>query len=69
MTCKGKKCPTKSFTKTGNGNVKLAKFLKKKLRAGTKLTIRVTKEGSIGKQFVLQIRKAKRVKVTISQIA
>ena len=69
VTCKGKKCPTKSFTKTGNGNVKLAKFLKKKLRAGTKLTIRVTKEGSIGKQFVLQIRKAKRVKVTISQIA
>ena len=69
VTCKGKKCPTKSFTKVGNGNVKLAKFLKKKLRAGTKLTIRVTKEGSIGKQFVLQIRKAKRVKVTISQIA
>ena len=69
MTCKGKKCPARSFTKAGGGNVKLATCLKKKLPAGTKLTIRVTKPGSVGKQFVLQIRKGKRVKVTISQIA
>ena len=69
VTCKGKKCPARSFTNAGGGNVKLARFLKKKLRAGTKLTIRVTRPGSVGKQFVLQIRKGKRVRVTISQIA
>ena len=52
-----------------DGTVKLAKFTKKKLRPGTKLTIRVTKPGFIGKQFVILIRKNKAPKLTISQIA
>ena len=46
VTCKGKRCPTRRFTSTRSGNVKLAKFAKKKLRPGTKLTIRVTKPGA-----------------------
>jgi hypothetical protein len=69
VKCKGKKCPAKSFHKKAHGTVKLSKFMKKKLRPGTKLTIRVTKPGFIGKQFVILIRKSKAPKLTISQIA
>lgn len=69
VKCKGKKCPAKSFRKRGHGTVKLAKFTKKKLRPGTRLTIRVTKPGFIGKQFVILIRRNKAPKLTISQIA
>jgi hypothetical protein len=69
VKCKGKKCPAKSFRKKAHGTVKLAKFTRKKLRPGTKLTIRVTKPGMIGKQFVILIRKNKAPKLTISQIA
>jgi hypothetical protein len=69
VTCKGKKCPAKRFTSKRSGNVKLAKFAKKKLRAGTTLTIRVTKPGAIGKQFVITIRRGKVPKLRISQIA
>jgi hypothetical protein len=61
VTCKGKKCPAKH-------SAKLSKFAKKKLRAGTKLTIRVTKPGAIGKQFVIKIRAGKRPTLKISQI-
>jgi hypothetical protein len=68
VTCKGKKCPVRTFSKTRGGNVKLARFMKKKLRAGTTLTIRVTKAGTIGKQFVIRIRKGKAPKVTVVQI-
>ena len=68
VACKGKRCPTRRFTSTRSGNVKLAEFVKKKLRAGTKLTIRVTKPNAIGKQFVIQIRKGKRPKLTVTQI-
>ena len=49
--------------------MKLAKFMKKKLRAGTTLTIRVTKAGTIGKQFVIKIGKGKAPKLTISQFS
>lgn len=69
VKCKGKKCPAKSFHKKAHGTLKLAKFTKKKLRPGTKLTIRVTKPGMIGKQFVILIRKRKAPKLRISQIA
>ena len=68
VTCKGKKCPAKSFKKTRAGNVKLAKFLKKKLRVGTTLTIRVTRAGAIGKQFVIKIRRGKAPRLKITQI-
>ena len=61
VSCKGKKCPAKRTTK-------LSKFAKKKLRVGTKLTIRVTKPSAIGKQFVIKIRAGKRPSVKISQI-
>jgi hypothetical protein len=68
VKCKGKKCP-RAFKKKAKGTVKLSKFTKRKLRPGTKLTIRVTKPNTIGKQFVILIRKNKAPKVTISQIA
>jgi Bacterial Ig domain/Bacterial Ig-like domain len=69
VKCKGKKCPRKSFKTTRKGNVKLSKFAKKKLRAGVTLTIRVTKPGAIGKQFVIKIRAGKRPTLKISQLA
>jgi hypothetical protein len=69
VTCKGKKCPAKRFTSRRKGAIKLKKFTKKKLRAGTKLTIRVTKEGAIGKQFVITIRKGKAPRIKVTQIA
>jgi hypothetical protein len=69
VKCKGRKCPVKSFRSTKAGSVKLARFIKKKLRAGTTLTIRVTKPGTIGKQFVIKIRKGKRPTVKVTQIA
>jgi hypothetical protein len=69
VKCKGAKCPAKSFRRSGRRTVKLAKFTKKKLRRGTKLTIRVTKPGMIGKRFVILIRRNKAPKLTISQIA
>ena len=45
-----------------------SKFVKKKLRAGTRLTIRITKPGAVGKQFVIRIRAGKRPTLKISQI-
>jgi hypothetical protein len=61
VTCKGKKCPAKRSRE-------LSKFAKKKLGVGTNLTIRVTKPGAIGKQFVIKIRSNKRPGLKISQI-
>jgi hypothetical protein len=68
VTCKGKKCPAKRFSSTRKGALKLKKFTKKKLRVGVKLTIRVTKDGAIGKQFVITIRKHKKPTLKITQI-
>jgi hypothetical protein len=68
VTCKGKRCPSRRFTSTRSGSVKLTKFVKKKLRPGTTLTIRVTKPGALGKQFVIKIRKGARPKLTIRQL-
>jgi hypothetical protein len=53
----------------GGGTVKLTKFLKKKLRPGTTLDIRVTKPNTIGERFLIKIRKKKKPTLTISQIA
>jgi len=65
VTCKapkGKKCPTKSFTKkNASGTVSLKKFLKKKLAAGTKVTATVTKPGNfIGAVKIMTIKKKAR---------
>lgn len=69
VTCKGRKCPAKKFTKTGGGTVKLSKFAKKKLAAGTTLDIQVTRAGAIGKRFLIKIRKAKKPTLRISPIS
>jgi hypothetical protein len=67
-TCKpprGKKCPAKRLTKVGARNqVKLSKWVKRKLAPGTKLTVNVTKPGTIGAVKVLTVRKAKRPSIT-----
>jgi hypothetical protein len=69
VTCKGKRCPARRFTsRRKGGTVKLKKFTEKKLRPGTKLTIRVTRDGAIGKQFVITIRRGKAPRLRISQI-
>jgi hypothetical protein len=68
VSCKGKRCPARRFTSRRSGNVKLGRFVKKKLGAGTTLTIRVTKPGAIGKQFVIKFRKGARPKLTIRQL-
>jgi len=70
VTCKapkGKKCPGgKTFTKNNAfGTVNLKKWVKKKLRAGTKLTARVTKAGNfIGAVKILTVRKRKAPSIT-----
>ena len=58
---KGKKCPAKSFTKKNAfGTVKLSKWVKKKLPAGTTLTVTVTKPGAfIGAVKTLKVNKKK----------
>jgi hypothetical protein len=65
-TCafKKKKCPAKArkaFRKRGaRGTVSLKKrFVGVRLRAGTKITVRVTKPGMIGAVKILTVRKAK----------
>jgi hypothetical protein len=69
-TCRvrGKKCPgkaRKAFTKrNARGTVSLNKRYKRiRLRAGTKITVRVTKPGFIGAVKILTVRAAKRPKV------
>ena len=64
---KGKKCPGGStFTKRNAfGTVNLKKWLKKKLLAGTKLTVTVTKAGNfIGAVKIMTVRKKARPKFT-----
>jgi Bacterial Ig-like domain len=69
VRCKGRHCPARSLRKRGHGSVRLAKFIGRRLRVGTRLTIQVTKPGAIGKQFVITIRKARTPRLVISQIA
>jgi hypothetical protein len=74
VTCKTKKkrqqkksCPYKSKTfKTGTKTrLSLLKpFRKRKLPVGTKVTIRITAPGFIGKQFTYTMRKRKKPKLT-----
>ena len=70
VTCKApkkKKCPGgKSFTKrNARGIVSLKKWLRKRLPAGTKLTVTVTKPGNfIGAVKTMTIRKRARPKFT-----
>ena len=58
---KGKKCPAKSFTKKNAfGTVNLSKWVNKKLAAGTRLTVTVTKPGAfIGAVKTLTVAKKK----------
>lgn len=65
VTCKGKRCPLKKYSPKGSGTVKLKKLLKKKLRPGTTLEIRVTKAGFIGKVFSVKIRKGRPISTTL----
>jgi streptogramin lyase len=62
VTCKGKGCPLKSKTykKVKKGSKSLTKlFKKRKLRTGTKVTVRITKAGSVGSSAVLTVGKRK----------
>ncbi len=58
---KGKKCPARSFTKKNAfGTVNLSKWVGKKLAAGTRLTVTVTKPGAfIGAVKTLTVAKKK----------
>jgi hypothetical protein len=58
-TCSGKGCPrTKTFRSTRAGSVSLTPF-RTTLRPGAKITVRVTRPGTIGAVKVLTIRKKK----------
>ncbi|MDA0172041.1 hypothetical protein OJ998_23265 [Solirubrobacter taibaiensis] len=65
VTCAGKGCPSglkgKGFTKTkAFGTVSLAKFIKKSLRAGDKITVTVSKPNAIAAVKVLTVRASKK---------
>jgi len=65
VTCAGKGCPSglkgKGFTKTkAFGTVTLAKFIKKPLKAGDKITVTVTKPNAVGAVKVLTVRAGKK---------
>lgn len=65
VTCAGKGCPSglkgKGFTKTkAFGTVTLAKFIKKPLRAGDKITVTVSKPNAIAAVKVLTVRASKK---------
>jgi len=63
VTCKGKGCPLKSKTykKVKKGSKSLTKLLKKrKLRTGTRLTVRITKTATVGSSAVLTVGKPRK---------
>ena len=65
VTCSGKGCPSglkgKGFTKANAfGTVTLAKFIKKPLRAGNKITVVVSKPNAIAAVKVLTVRASKK---------
>jgi hypothetical protein len=65
VTCKGKGCPSglkdKGFTKTNAfGTVTLAKFIKKSLRKGDKITVVVAKQDAISAVKILTVRASKK---------
>jgi hypothetical protein len=65
VTCKGKGCPKKSFTKkNASGSVSLKPYVKAKLRKGIVLTVSVTKAGAVGMVKTITIRASKAPKIT-----
>jgi hypothetical protein len=68
-TCKGKGCPSglkgKGFTKKNAfGTVTLAKFIKKPLRAGNKITVVVSKPNAINAVKIVTVRSSKKPLIT-----
>lgn len=64
VTCKGK-CPARKFTKrNAPRTLTLKPWLKKPLRAGTVLTVTVTKPGSFGMVKTFTVRANKRPQIT-----
>jgi PKD repeat protein len=61
VTCKGKGCP-KKVSKRGKGRALRFKAFERRLRAGTKLIVRTTKAGFIGRQATFLMRSGKRPK-------
>jgi PKD repeat protein len=61
VICQGKGCPRK-VSKRGNGRPLRFKAFERRLRAGTKLIVRVTKPGFIGRQSTWTMRSGKRPK-------
>jgi hypothetical protein len=55
VACEGRDCPVPAFTARGS-TVRLRRF-ERGLRAGTRLEVRVTKRGFIGKSTVIVIRR------------
>jgi hypothetical protein len=57
VRCSGPSCPRESLART----TKLARLrpFERRLRAGTRLVIRVTRDGFIGKHTVIRIRRGK----------
>jgi hypothetical protein len=64
LTCRGRKCPERSVTITRTGTVKLKPFLKQKLRAGTRLEVRVVKDGFVGVVRVIKVLRGKDPRIT-----
>jgi hypothetical protein len=65
VTCKGRGCPSglrgKGFVKTNAfGTVTLAKFIKKALRTGNRITVVVSKPGAISAVKVVTVRASKK---------
>jgi hypothetical protein len=65
VTCKGKGCPKKVFTKkNARGSVTLKPYVRKSLRKGIVLTVSVTKPGAVGMVKTITIRASKAPKIT-----
>jgi hypothetical protein len=60
-TCRGRGCPSRPFAKAlaRGGRLSLATFVGRRLRPGAVIELRVTKDGAIGKRWVIAIRRAK----------
>jgi large repetitive protein len=60
VICKGKGCPkTKRVSKRGKGRMLRFKAFERRFRAGTKLIVRITKPGFIGRQSTWTMRSGK----------
>ena len=57
LRCRGRSCPAKRWANTA-AVVRVLRF-ERRLRAGTRLTVTVTKAGRIGKHTLIVIRKNK----------